>query len=172
MEKTVIALTFAFFTFVYHYAWAAPEFGDVDLFDMERGKPIWSINNSQAIQKETLQWISSISCFYRGDLSELNFKEGEYCLRIPTYPIRVENDMMNVVIQDVYLYLGDNHAPILLLFDVNWPKRYAVQFRTDVRPFIKELGIWAIVKSKIYSNKWNKDPFTIWKATPHDSLHI
>lgn len=56
---------------------------------------------------------------------------------------------MDTKVQDVFLYLGNHHKPVLLLFSAAWPNRYFVNFSTDVRPFLKDLGVWELVKEKI-----------------------
>jgi len=149
--KKIILLMLALFIGIFPHAEASPGSNQVDLFDVEQGKPIWATKNTEDIRMETLKWVRSINGFYEGDPSELNFKKGEYCLRIPTNRIRVKNKIMDTTIQDVFLNLGDDHEPFLLLFDVKWPARYFVLFGADVRSFLKELGIWKIVESKKYN---------------------
>jgi hypothetical protein len=116
---------------------------------MKEGKIIWETNNSEEIQTEVKKWIDSIQSFHEiKNLMELA-RDG-YCLRIPTNPIKIKNDIMDTTIQDVFLYLGEDHEPVLLLFDIEWPVRYLVHISADVRPLLKKLGIWDFVNGKKY----------------------
>lgn len=143
-------LTFFLFVCLSSVTGATPEISKVDLFEIEHGKVVWETNNSDAIQKEAKMWIDTIKASYEVE-TLLDLGKDGYCLRIPTEPIRVENELMDTTIQDVFLYLGKDHKPVLLLFDVRWPARYLVYFSADIRPFLKELGIWRFVDDKKYA---------------------
>lgn len=117
---------------------------------LSMGRSLWETNNSDAIQIEAKMWIDTIKASYEVE-TLLDLGKDGYCLRIPTEPIRVENELMDTTIQDVFLYLGKDHKPVLLLFDVRWPARYLVYFSADIRPFLKELGIWRFVDDKKYA---------------------
>ncbi len=121
----------------------------VDLFDTRKGKAIQEFENSPVVQAEVELWLQSISGF-ADRTNVLEFQNG-YCLRIPTSPVQVKNKWIDTSIQDVFLILDPTHKPVLLIFDVNWPKRYFVDFSYDVRPFLKKLGIWETVKSSFPS---------------------
>jgi len=117
----------------------------VDLFDIKEGKAIQEFENSADVQTEVELWLRSISGFSdRANI--LEFQNG-YCLRIPIYPVQVDNIWIDASIRDVFLLMDPTHKPVLLIFDVNWPRRYFVHFTHDVRPFLKKLGIWEMVKS-------------------------
>jgi hypothetical protein len=150
MIKKAILLIVALLLFVPSIQGAMPDKHQIDLFEIGRAEPLWSAPNTEAIQHETHRWVRTITGFYEGNLSEVNFARGEYCLRVPTEPIRVKNEIIDTTIQNVFLYLGDGHKPALLLFDVDWPARYLVYFDADVRPFLKKLGIWETLKGKRY----------------------
>lgn len=116
-----------------------------DLFEIKEGKAILDFENSAAIQDEVKLWLQSISGL-ADRTNILEFQDG-YCLRIPIYPKQVNNKWIDASIRDVFLMLDPNYKPVLLIFDEDWPKRYLVHFSHDVRPFLKELGIWETVKS-------------------------
>lgn len=117
----------------------------VDLFDIRAGKAILVIENSPSIQGEVNQWLQSIAGISDRE-SLLDFKEG-YCLRIPTAPINVKNKWINTTTDTVFLYLDPSYEPVLLIFDIKWPNRYLVRIKSDVRPLLRNLGIWEKVKT-------------------------
>ncbi|ETT54324.1 hypothetical protein BSK66_25040 [Paenibacillus odorifer] len=123
-------------------AFALPK---ADLFEIKEGKAILEFENSAVIQDEVKLWLRSITGF-TNRTNILEFQNG-YCLRIPISPMQVKNKWIDASIQDVFLMLDPTHKPVLLIFDVNWPKRYFVDFSHDIRPFLKKLGIWETVKS-------------------------
>lgn len=147
--KRVMLLALLLFVGLSSLAGATPEINNVDLFEIEQGKVVWETNNSDTIQNEAKKWIDSIKGFYDVE-TILDLGKDGYCLRIPTEPIRVKNELMDTTIQDVFLYLGKDHKPLLLLFDVRWPARYLMHFSADVRPYLKKLGIWKFVNDKKY----------------------
>ncbi|QQZ64565.1 hypothetical protein JI735_34610 (plasmid) [Paenibacillus sonchi] len=117
----------------------------VDLFDIRKGEAIQEFESSHVVQAEARLWLQSISGF-ADRTNILEFQHG-YCLRIPIFPVQVKNKWINASIQDVFLILDPTHKPVLLIFDVKWPKRYFMDFSHDARPFLKKLGIWETVKS-------------------------
>jgi len=117
----------------------------VDLFDVKLGKVTLEIENSYEIQSEVEIWLQSIIGI-ADRTNILEFQSG-YCLRIPTLPMQLKNEWIDTVIQDVFLMLDPTYDPMLLIFDVKWPNRGLVHFSHDVRPFLKKLGIWEVVKS-------------------------
>jgi hypothetical protein len=114
------------------------------LFNIKEGKAIQEFEYSTTVQAEAELWLKSISGF-TNRTNILEFQNG-YCLRIPISPVNVKNEWIHASIRDVFLILDPTYPPVLLIFDVNWPRRYLVHFSHDVRPFLENLGIWETVK--------------------------
>lgn len=122
----------------------ATELPEIDLYDIEQGKAIIKMNNSLEAQNNVNRMVQSVTGFAdRTSVLEFN----GFCVRIPTPPTKIQNQWLDTTIQDVFLYLDPAYEPVLQLFDVRWPSRYWVRFSYDARPFLKEIGVWEMVKS-------------------------
>ncbi|GAX91193.1 hypothetical protein [Effusibacillus lacus] len=112
---------------------------NVEVFDVQAGKVVHTVPNSAEIQKEIRLCLGSIT----GLSERVNVmpKEGRVC-KIPIEPpVKVENEWVNFLVEEVYLMVSDSEKPLLLLFD-DENKPYLVEFSHDIGVLVSLMNAW------------------------------
>lgn len=108
----------------------------VQVYDVAQKQVVKKLDNTEAIQKEALGWLSSIQG--AAPQMQIDPKCG-YVYRVPfTSPVPVSFASISGTITEVFLFHCENRKPILLIFVDRKP--YLLQFGRDVAPFLKLVG--------------------------------
>ncbi|WP_274650531.1 hypothetical protein [Paenibacillus humicola] len=114
------------------------EMRPVQVFDVEAGKVVKSVPNSEQYQGFAREWLGSVT----GLAPQLS--PGDKCgfvYRIPlTLPYTVRTGELTVRTSDVFLFYCPGKPKLLLIFDEE-RKPYLLQFKADIEPFVKTIGL-------------------------------
>ncbi|WP_308634462.1 hypothetical protein [Paenibacillus silvisoli] len=110
----------------------------VQAFDVVAGKVVKSVPNSPEFQGYAKQWLNSVT-----GLSPRLQAEDKcgYVFRIPLdEPTAVKAGQIQVMTQDVFLFYCPKKPQLLLVFDEN-RKPYLLQFKANIKPFLKAMDL-------------------------------
>ncbi|MBB3110445.1 hypothetical protein FHS18_002512 [Paenibacillus phyllosphaerae] len=110
----------------------------VQVFDVTAGKVIKTIPNSNEYQQYAKTWLGSVSKL-APQLQPAD-KCG-YVFRIPlAAPTPVKAGAENITTSDVFLFYCPDKPTLLLVFDEN-RKPFLLEFKGDIKPFLKLVGV-------------------------------
>ncbi|BBH19669.1 hypothetical protein Back11_10140 [Paenibacillus baekrokdamisoli] len=110
----------------------------IQVFDVNAGKVIKTAPNSKEYQDYAKSWLGSVSGL--SPKVGVNDKCG-YVFRIPLdQPAAVKAGTVTVQTSDLFLFYCPGKAQLLLIFDEN-RKPYLLEFKADIKPFLKSLDI-------------------------------
>lgn len=106
----------------------------IEVFDVKQGKITKHIPNTEAIQKEVRQFISTIQGL--SPSVRIEPRDG-MAYKIPVQPpINYQGKWFSTLIDEVFLMIGTNEEPRLLIFD-DENRPYVVLFKHDISGFLK-----------------------------------
>lgn len=107
---------------------------NIEVMDIKQGKIIKSIPNTEEIQKEVRQFILTIKGL--SPSVRIEPRDG-MAYKIPVQPpVNYQGKWFSTLIDEVFLMVGTNEEPRLLIFD-DENKPYVVVFKHDISGFIK-----------------------------------
>ena len=107
---------------------------NIEVMDVKQGKIMKHIPNTEAIQKEVRQFITTITGL--SPSVRIEPRDG-IAYKIPVEPpITYGGKWFSTVIDEVILMVGSNEEPRLLIFD-DENKPYVVVFEHDIREVLK-----------------------------------
>lgn len=110
----------------------------VQVFDVAAGKVVKSVPNSKEFQDYAKSWLASVTGL--SPKLEANEKCG-YVYRIPlTEAAAVKTAGLDTRVTDVFLFYCPDKPALLLVFDEN-RKPFLLQFKADIKPFLKTIAI-------------------------------
>ncbi|MFX3633432.1 MAG: hypothetical protein ACE3L7_24085 [Candidatus Pristimantibacillus sp.] len=133
-----ICMLFAYNPISYAETAMEEPFKPVQVFDVKAGKVIKSVPNDKEFQEQANSWLGSITNL----APQLKNDEScSYVYRIPLEkPVTIAITGNRIAAQDVFLFNCADKPPLLLVFDEQ-RKPYLFQFKADIKPFIKKIGI-------------------------------
>ncbi|XEC92684.1 hypothetical protein AB6A23_14890 [Paenibacillus tarimensis] len=110
----------------------------VQVFDIQAGKVVKTLDNDKQYQAFAGAWLKSVS----GLAPQLQPEEKcGYVYRIPlAKPAVVKYQNLQLQIEDVFMFYCPDKQPVLLVFDMN-RRPFLFQFKADIKPFLKKVGI-------------------------------
>lgn len=107
---------------------------NIEVFDIKQGKIIKYAPNTEAIQKEVRQFISTIKGL--SPSVRIEPRDG-MAYKIPVQPpLNYQGKWFSTIIDEVFLMVGTKEEPRLLVFD-DENKPYVFEFKHDVNGFLK-----------------------------------
>lgn len=105
----------------------------IEVMNVKQGKVIKHVPNSEAIQKEVRQFISTI----KGLSPSLRIEPRDgMAYKIPVQPpIHYEGKWFSTIIDELFLLVGTHEEPRLLLFD-DENRPYVMLFKHDISRFL------------------------------------
>ncbi|UVI27812.1 hypothetical protein [Paenibacillus spongiae] len=133
------------FCFLFPYASAAHADNEgaealrpVQAFDIVAGKVVKSIPNNAEFQSIADSWIASVTGL--SPQVKADDKCG-YVFRLPlAQPKTIQAGAATIRTSDLFLFYCPKHPQLLLVFDEN-RKPYLLQFKADIKPFLKLMEI-------------------------------
>ncbi|WP_036709803.1 hypothetical protein [Paenibacillus pinihumi] len=110
----------------------------VQIFDIQAGKVVKTMENDQQFQQYAAGWLASVS-----GLSPQFTPENKcgYVFRVPLeQPIEVKAGEIKVTASDVFLFYCPEKPASLLIFDAE-RKPYILSFKSDLKPFLRKVGL-------------------------------
>ncbi|SDW59973.1 hypothetical protein [Paenibacillus sp. CF384] len=110
----------------------------VQAFDVVAGKVVKSVPNNAEFQGYAKSWLNSVT----GMSPRLQAEDKcGYVFRIPLdQPTAVKAGALQVMTQDVFLFYCPKKPQLLLIFDEN-RKPYLLQFKANIKPFLKAMDL-------------------------------
>ena len=108
----------------------------VQIYDVAQKQVVKKLDNTEAIQKEALGWLTSIQGV--APQMQLDPKCG-FVYRVPfKSPVPVTFSSISGTVTEVFLFHCESRKPMLLIFVDRKP--HLLQFQRDVAPFLKLVG--------------------------------
>ncbi|MFC3791088.1 hypothetical protein ACFOQM_20385 [Paenibacillus sp. GCM10012307] len=119
-------------------AHGTPTAKPVQVFDIQAGKVVKTIENDQQFQQYATDWLASVT-----GLSPQFTPENKcgYVFRIPLeHPVTIKTGGITVSTTDVFLFYCPDKPASLLVFDAG-RKPYILAFKPDLKPFLRKVGL-------------------------------
>lgn len=109
---------------------------NIEIFDINQSKVVKTAESSPAIQKEVKSYLEGITGIY-GRINPIPDKG--YMIKIPLEPsLRIENQWLNSVVEEVIILVPEGQKPYLLVFD-NENKALFFTFEVKIDKLVKSL---------------------------------
>jgi hypothetical protein len=110
--------------------------GEVQIFDIGKGRIVKKMKTSPAIQNEAEKMVSSITGVYTRIKP---FPDNGYIVRLPLNPaLLVQNGYISASVDKIYVIFTQKEPPILLILDNN-EKPFVYNFSRSTEELIKHL---------------------------------